>query len=161
MQKKADQMPKFKKGQKRPANAGRKRGSQNLTTRLIRDATILAAAQLGDLSGINGLSEAGVEQGKDGLVGYLRHLGRMYPASFASLLGRLMPMQERVGDADRKRPYRCIDSIERDIAARGYSFSHLGQLMIEADAIEVKTTSAATGGGGEVDKQDTDDGEKH
>jgi hypothetical protein len=45
---------------------------------------ILAAEELGDLSGI--------AQGKQGLVGYLKWLGKVETRSFAAILGKLIPM---------------------------------------------------------------------
>jgi hypothetical protein len=138
-------MAKFKKGHKRSPKAGRKRGSQNLTTRVLKDAVILAAIQLGDLSGIKVLSKEGAERGKDGLVGYLRWIGKMYPGCFMSLLGRAMPMQVNIGNETASpRPYRSLDEIERDVAARGFSLREFGHLLIEATATEVKTADVGS-----------------
>ena len=72
----------FKKG-----HPGYRNGAPNKTTRIMKDAMILAAEQVGDLSGINpkNLSKEGIEHGTDGLVGYLRWAAKCEPKSFLSL----------------------------------------------------------------------------
>ncbi len=139
-------MARFQKGQKRPSKAGRKRGSQNLMTRLIKDAVILAGCQLGDLSGIENLSEEGVEHGKDGLVGFLRWAGKVHTAAFLALLGRIIPMQVVSNEASERRVYHSLEEVERDIAARGFSIADFGRLLIEAKAIEAEATKNQTKG---------------
>lgn len=61
-----------------PPGPGRPKGSQNKTTTQLKEA-ILEAAEL-----------AG---GEDGLVGYLRMLAITNSSSFATLLGKVLPMQ--------------------------------------------------------------------
>lgn len=39
-------------------------------------------------------------KGKDGLVGYCLWLARKQPKSFATLLGRVLPMQVEAGDGE-------------------------------------------------------------
>lgn len=62
------------------SKTGRKKGTPNKTTALLKDA-ILKAAQVaggGD---------------KDGLVNYLTNQARENPTPFMSLLGKVLPMQ--------------------------------------------------------------------
>jgi hypothetical protein len=62
--------------------AGRPKGALNRTTSVLKDAILLAADEVGqDMNG------------KDGLVGYCRFLAKEEPRAFASLLGRVLPMQ--------------------------------------------------------------------
>ena len=61
---------------------GRKPGSVNKTTALLKDAVLKAAELAG--SDIHGT---------DGLVGYLRMQATLNPAPFMSLLGRVIPLQ--------------------------------------------------------------------
>lgn len=61
---------------------GRPKGSPNKTTRLLKDAIIKAAECTGS-----------DQEGKDGLVGYCRFLAVSEPKAFATLLGRVLPMQ--------------------------------------------------------------------
>lgn len=76
---------------RKPPNAGkgRKAGTPNKTTKLLKEA-ILAAAEVRGSDG----------KGKDGLTGYCLWLARKQPKSFAALLGRVLPMQI-TGDGDK------------------------------------------------------------
>lgn len=57
---------------------GRKKGTPNKTTALLKDAILLAATKAG---------------GPDGLVGYLQQQATEYPKGFLPLLGKVLPMQ--------------------------------------------------------------------
>jgi len=72
----------FKKGDPRPAGAGRKKGSVNRVSMLMKDA-ILIAAEL----------EGSDRRGKDGLIGYFRMLSRREPVVYGRLLEKLLPLQ--------------------------------------------------------------------
>ena len=63
-----------------PGNAGRKAGSPNRVTTVLKDAIILAAEAVGEDN-----------RGKDGLTGYLKRLAKLEPKAFAGLLGRVLP----------------------------------------------------------------------
>src|SRR5689334_20855466 len=86
-------MGKFRKGAKRPANAGRKPGMINKTTGVLREAVLLAAELEGDVSlqplkkGTCGESEEEAAK-RGGLVGYLRFLARKHPQAFTTLVYR-------------------------------------------------------------------------
>lgn len=67
---------------------GRKKGTPNKTTALLKEAIIKAAQEVGSDG-----------QGEGGLVGYCQHLATNEPKAFAGLLGRVLPYQV-VGDAD-------------------------------------------------------------
>lgn len=64
------------------AGPGRPKGSVNKTTTLLKEAILLAATQVGSDG-----------KGKDGLTGYLVLLAKHQPKSFASLLGRVLPLE--------------------------------------------------------------------
>lgn len=64
------------------AKTGRKKGTPNKTTALLKDAIIMAAEQTGQ-----------DKNGKDGLVGYCKFLATEEPKAFASLMGRVLPTQ--------------------------------------------------------------------
>jgi len=66
---------------------GRQKGSLNKTTQALKDAILLAAGKVGE-----------DEKGKGGLIGYLTYLAKEEPKAFASLLGRVLPMQMTGGD---------------------------------------------------------------
>jgi hypothetical protein len=114
-------MPKFEKGAKRPPNAGRKVGSTNKTTGVLKEAILLAAQQIGDLN----------ERGRDGLVGYLRFLARSYPQAYVSLLGRVLPLQVRV-DGQAEVTYRTVVEVEREMASRGFPVEEVARLLTQA-----------------------------
>ncbi|MCJ9728983.1 hypothetical protein [Bradyrhizobium sp. PRIMUS42] len=62
---------------------GRQKGTPNKVTRELRDAIILAA-------------ENSVHSKTKDLVGYVKYLADSKPEIFASLLGRLIPLQAKV-----------------------------------------------------------------
>lgn len=78
--------------------AGRPKGSTNKTTSLLREAIIFAAEE----TGVDG-------EGTDGLVGYCKHLALHEPKAFASLMGRVLPIQ--VANEDDK-PFQTVTRIE-------------------------------------------------
>ena len=67
---------------------GRKKGTPNKTTALLKEAIIKAAQEVGSDG-----------RGEGGLTGYCQHLATTEPKAFAGLLGRVLPYQV-VGDAD-------------------------------------------------------------
>ena len=81
----------FKKGDPRPKNSGRARGTRNKITVRLRDC-ILEATELGGQDG----------HGKNGAVGYLVWLSRAEPVVFGRMLEKLLPMQVDTMDAPNK-----------------------------------------------------------
>lgn len=75
----------------KPPNAGKGRvkGTPNKTTALLKDAIIQAAIAVGEDG-----------KGKGELVGYCKFLAASEPKAFASLLGRVIPMQITGEDGD-------------------------------------------------------------
>ena len=66
----------------RAKTGGRKKGTPNKTTSTLREAILQAAADVGeDL------------KGEGGLTGYLRRVATQDVKAFASLLGRVLPLQ--------------------------------------------------------------------
>jgi hypothetical protein len=63
------------------AGMGRKKGSVNKTTALLKDAILKAAEAVGD------------KEGKAGMVGYLTQQAKDNPVSFNVLLGKVLPLQ--------------------------------------------------------------------
>ncbi len=106
-----------------------RKGIENKNTRILKDALLLAAEECGDLSGIakDELSEAGVEQGKDGLVGYLKWVAKTEPRSFMAILGRLLPMQVRV-DAFAQTVYKSYHEVSVALADHGLSLEAIEKL---------------------------------
>jgi len=73
-------------GPGRLKTGGRKAGTPNKTTALLKDAILQAAEKAG---------------GKEGLVGYLKVQAEKNSAPFLALLGRVLPMQ--ITDADGEK----------------------------------------------------------
>ncbi len=123
---------KFEKGNTYGRETSRK-GVPNKTTRILKDALLLAAEQVGDISGIarEDLSEEGIEHGKDGLVGYLRWAAKCEPKAFLHILGKLIPVQMKV-DSVTQTVYQSVEELQHDVAARGLNLRAFGQLLLEA-----------------------------
>lgn len=64
------------------SKTGRAKGTPNKTTALLKDAILKAAQEVGNDG-----------KGKDGLIGYLRLVAVHEISAFASLLGKVLPMQ--------------------------------------------------------------------
>ena len=64
------------------AGKGKKPGTLNKTTAVLKDAILLAAQNVGEDG-----------KGKGGLTGYLQRLANQEPKAFSSLLARVLPMQ--------------------------------------------------------------------
>lgn len=71
----------FKKGEKRPAGAGRKKGSRNKKTVILMDMVL------------NALHSAGGES-------YLKAQAKKNPTAFMALVGKVLPMHLRIGDPE-------------------------------------------------------------
>lgn len=99
------------KGRPKPSNSGRKKGTPNKNTKLLKDA-ILAASELA------GIEVCGKKSGVDGSVEYLKFLAVNHPPAFAGLLGKVLPTQI-TGDPDN--PVSIIHTITRKIVKDGKS----------------------------------------
>ena len=66
------------------SKTGRRKGTPNKTTALLKDAVLVAAGNAG---------------AEDGLVGYLTLQARLNPGPFMALLGKVLPLQIQ-GDSD-------------------------------------------------------------
>jgi hypothetical protein len=71
-------------GPGRPKTGGRKKGTPNKTTALLKDAILEAAQKAGD---------------QEGMVGYLHKQATSNPTAFLGLLGKVLPMQVQ-GEGD-------------------------------------------------------------
>lgn len=96
----------FAKGKARHPEAGRKQGSVNKTTRVLREAIILAAERTGE-----------DHKGKGELVGYLERIAKKHPELFCVLLGRVLPMQ-LVGPSDPTKQDVHVHLTMPEMAAR-------------------------------------------
>mgnify|MGYP003630429404 FL=1 len=67
-----------KKGSTRTKGSGRKAGTPNKSSKLLKDAILEAAEAAGD---------------KEGMVGYLKDQAQANPGPFMALLGKVIPLQ--------------------------------------------------------------------
>jgi hypothetical protein len=77
---------------------GRKKGTPNKVSALLKDAILTAAEEAG---------------GKEGLIGYLRQQAKNNPAPFMGLLGKVLPMQIA---GDQENPVQIADPNNRERA---------------------------------------------
>jgi hypothetical protein len=77
-----------------PKTGGRKKGTPNKNTAILKDAILEAATLAGD---------------KDGLTGYLQAQAKANPGPFMALLGKVLPMQI---SGDPENPMVTITKIE-------------------------------------------------
>jgi len=75
-------MTRKQRANKPPKSPGRPKGSPNKTTTALKEAILRAAEEVG----ADG-------QGKEGVVGYLKHVAREDVKAFAGLLGKVLPLQ--------------------------------------------------------------------
>lgn len=135
-------MGRFEKGQERSPSAGRRRGSPNRTTGLLKEAVLLAAELEGDVS-LQGFKRAAqLHQETDqeaakrgGLVGYLRYVARKHPQSFVTLLNCVLPLQVRV-DAHSQTVVRTVSEIREAMARRGVPLEAVVPLLIDQQAAQ-------------------------
>lgn len=97
----------------RPGEGGRKPGAINKTTKLLREVILTGAEKAGSDG-----------EGKDGLVGYLKWLSRAEPASYAMLLGKILPLQLHMtgnnpNDLPNSPPRMTADEIRQELERRG------------------------------------------
>lgn len=114
----------FRKGDGRPR---RPVGSNTKTTRILRDALLLAA----ELEGEDG-------KGKGKLVGYMRRVARDDMKAFCSMLGKVIPLQiETRGGLDQKEEvtYHSVDDVRRELASRGISME-IALRVMRPDLVE-------------------------
>jgi hypothetical protein len=149
-------MAQFVKGAARPVNAGRKPGSANKTTPLLKDAILLAGCVAGDRlveleiierhardaaendspESAGELKQAVEKHGP--LVGYLSWLALGYPNVFGPLLGRVLPLQVRI-DSHKEVVYRTVEEIQQDIDALKLPMDRLAPLLEKYVSLERDT----------------------
>ena len=81
------------KGDPKTPGSGRRKGSMNKNTALLKDAVLQAAELAGqDITG----------KKTDGLIQYLRAQAQINPGPFMNMLGKILPMQiQGTGEDDK------------------------------------------------------------
>ena len=124
---------KFQKGDKR---AGRKPGQPNLMTRDIKTLLREAAANTGFMEKVPVLDPSGkltgqyeYRWGKDGELGYLEWLARNHPGYFASLYGRLVPLDvNQKSETKTVVRYETVEERRAAMIAKGWHPSAVAAL---------------------------------
>lgn len=102
-------------GRLRIGGPPRKKGLQNKITRVLKEAIVLAAEQIGEDG-----------NGKDGLVGYLRRVARSDPKTFCALLGRIVPLQiTGKDDGPIEVEYLTREQVVERLRERGLHIDHV------------------------------------
>jgi hypothetical protein len=141
----------YRKGDGRENN-GRPAGTPNKITRLIKEATLLAAEQSGQpvpiIKKIKGKQEivgwrwpSGDEMGRDGLVGYLRHVAQTDTKSFCQLLAKILPSQITKGNEDAPDDYETVEDISRSLKDKGISVGLVDSLTRSMFAQKLQTAA--------------------
>jgi hypothetical protein len=111
----------YKKGDVR---AGRKPGTPNRFTRILKEAVLIAA----ELEGSDG-------QGKGKLVGFMRKVSREDIRAFCMLLARAMPLQNEgrtLDDAPEEDiTYKSVADVQRELASRGITLDLAFRILRE------------------------------
>jgi hypothetical protein len=106
---------------------GRQPGVRNRTTRILKEAIIMAA----ELEGSDG-------EGKDGLIGFLRRVANTDIRAFASLLGRVIPLQiDTKGDPRDEVVYQSAAEVRAELAAQGITFEMIKRVFQDDDGPNV------------------------
>jgi hypothetical protein len=113
----------------KPGNPGRQPGTQNRVTTTLRQAILIAAAEVGE----NG-------KGRDGLVGYLKQIARRDIRTYAMLLARVLPLDVRAGSADGDTTYRTAAEVRAELERCGISRALLATLASDDEAAEPSST---------------------
>jgi hypothetical protein len=118
--------------------AGRPPGSTNVTTTILKDALLIAATELGEITRHQVLDDDGkptgefeyTYDGKDGLVGYLRWAGINRPSSFLALLGRVLPTQLNIKAATSlKVTYKTVADANKALRERGITDVMVNEIL--------------------------------
>ena len=89
------------KGTPRTPGSGRKPGTPNKNTTLLKDAILMAGEAAGDALALPGKPS--------GLVGYLEWLAINHPPAFSGLVGKVLPMTVA---GDPTAPVKTVQRVE-------------------------------------------------
>ena len=145
----------WKKGHARLA--GRTRGTINRNNKLLKDALLIAGAVTADRFVVREIIESSKAEALDqdgqriageleecveehgALIGFLSWMAEHHTASYATLLGKVLPTQIRV-DSHKDITYRSVADIERDIRSLSAPLRRIAPLLMEAARKQDTTT---------------------
>jgi hypothetical protein len=101
-------------------------GTANKIPKLVKDCVLLAA----ELEGLN-------QNGKDGMVGFLRRVAREDITAFAGLLKGVMGQQaETDGDVYVEVVYKTVEEVRRELASRGIDMEVMTRILTPPKTID-------------------------
>jgi hypothetical protein len=151
--------PLFKKGH--PRLAGRPRGGINRNSKLLKDALLIAGAVTGDRFVMREIIESSKAEAldKDGqriageleelveehgpLIGYLSWMAEYHVSAYASLLGRVLPMQIKV-DSHKTVVYKSVEEVQREIEKLKLPLDRIMPLLFDVKSTPRTTQDQAT-----------------
>jgi len=129
---------------------GRPRGAVNKTTRLLKDAILQAAEEMGEMEPWihKGSGTLKWKKGKGGTLGYLKWLAANEPKAYSTLLGRVIPLHV-VGDIEHTHNVKIGDkqTLLDTLKERGIPIESIYQHrlspppIIDGEAVEVEDTN--------------------
>jgi hypothetical protein len=112
----------FRPGRKK--TGGRKAGAPNMSTRILKEASLLAAEAIGN------------KKGGKGLVSFFEWAATRHTASFMTVLNRSIPQQLEIKqESHTEIVYRTVAEIHEELVRRGVPIEMIyrKQLADEAD----------------------------
>lgn len=142
----------FRKGERR---VGRSKGTPNKTTKVIREAAILAAEMVGSDN-----------KGTDGLKGYLAWAARREPVAFLKLLEKILPMQLQLsGGTENTHEHKSTttatlsaEELQKALEARGLPMPKMIDITPNKKNLPMLTAKDVSPTSGQ-EKDEDEDGE--
>jgi hypothetical protein len=143
----------FRKGERR---VGRGKGTPNKTTKVIREAAILAAEMVGSDG-----------KGTDGLKGYLAWAARREPVAYLRLLEKILPMQLQLsGGVENTHEHKgnvtttalSADELQKALEARGLPMPKMIDVTPNKKDLPMLTAKDVSPTSGQ-DRDEDEDGE--
>jgi hypothetical protein len=105
---------------------GRQPGTRNKITRIMKDALLIAACEVGDVDMYVDTSQVTTEEQRGQLVGYLKWVAINEPKTFCAMLGRLLPMQMTASlDVSTTKTYATKQELADEMRRRGLPIARM------------------------------------
>lgn len=125
----------FQKGHAKVPGSGIKRGQLTATTRILKEAAILAAEAAAEKVGTT------KKEKEAGLVGYLTYVAVNYPPAFMTLLCKIMPDQLRMELQEESKTtvvFTSREDVVKELQDRGIPHRVIPFLNSEPEIIDAE-----------------------